>query len=296
MVYNFALPPLVLHTFYTENSSDLSKWAHDLATPSDATAFFNILDTHDGIGLMAVQDILPKEAIDFVVEKAREHGALVSFKMGSNRQQEPYEINSTWWSAINGDDCGEDIAFPVKRFVASRSVALVLKGVPGVYAHGVMGSTNDHELAKKTQHSRDVNRGIIESSTAAIHLKDPESKLSLIGRRLSKLNLLRTNQKAFHPRGRQRILSVSPNVLAVVRISPDEDRRIVAITNVTGRDTDIEIPTSDLGVRENRWHDLVGDKEWVVEAGLLKISLHPYDVVWLQPSGEVKKDLDDSLH
>ena len=294
MVYNFALPPLVLHTFYTENGSNLSKWARDMATPSDATAFFNILDTHDGIGLMAVQDILQKEDVDFIVEKARQHGALVSFKMGQDRNQEPYEINSTWWSAINGDDCGEDIASQVKRFIASRSIALVLKGVPGVYAHGVIGTPNDHELAKKTQHSRDVNRGIIESSTAAKDLQDPKSKLSHIRRDLSKINLVRTNQRAFHPRGRQRILSVSPHVFAVVRIAPDEKQRIVAVTNVTGRETVVEIPVSDLGVRENRWHDLVGDKEWVVEENSLKVCLQPYDVVWLKPSGEVRNDhVDD---
>jgi glucosylglycerate phosphorylase len=296
MVYNFALPPLVLHTFYTGNASDLSKWAQSLTTPSDATAFFNILDTHDGIGLMAVQDILRKEDIEFIVERAQKHGALVSFKMGRNRNQEPYEINSTWWSAINGDDCGEDIALQVKRFVASRSIALVLKGVPGVYAHGVIGTANDHELAKKTQHNRDVNRGIIESADAAKQLHEPESKLSLIGRDLPKINLARTNQKAFHPRGQQRILLISPDVLAVLRISPDEKQRIVAITNVTSRETVVEIPAPDLGVGENHWYDLVGDKEWVVESDSLKIFLQPYDVVWLKSSNEVRKDHVEDAH
>src|SRR6266542_287865 len=40
MLYNFALPPLVLHTFYTENSRIISKWAAELELPSSYTTFF----------------------------------------------------------------------------------------------------------------------------------------------------------------------------------------------------------------------------------------------------------------
>ncbi|MEO1299163.1 MAG: alpha-amylase family glycosyl hydrolase, partial [Cyanobacteria bacterium J06636_16] len=56
MVYNFALPPLVLHTFYRENTTALNQWAASLDYPSSTTTFFNILDTHDGIGLMGVKN------------------------------------------------------------------------------------------------------------------------------------------------------------------------------------------------------------------------------------------------
>lgn len=61
MVYNFALPPLVLHTFYREDTTALSNWARDLEYPSKTTTFLNMLDTHDGVGLMGVKNILPKK-------------------------------------------------------------------------------------------------------------------------------------------------------------------------------------------------------------------------------------------
>ena len=67
MVYNFALPPLVLHTFYREDATAISRWAQGLQAPSPTTTFFNILDTHDGIGLMGVKGILRVEDIDFIV-------------------------------------------------------------------------------------------------------------------------------------------------------------------------------------------------------------------------------------
>ena len=47
MVYNFALPPLVLHTLYAGDATALSKWAVELETPSETTTFFNFLDSHD---------------------------------------------------------------------------------------------------------------------------------------------------------------------------------------------------------------------------------------------------------
>ena len=67
MVYNFALPPLVLHTFYREDTTALSQWAQKLEFPSDACTYLNILDTHDGIGLMGVKNILPTEEIEYLL-------------------------------------------------------------------------------------------------------------------------------------------------------------------------------------------------------------------------------------
>jgi len=73
MVYNFALPPLVLYTMYKEDATVLSEWASNLEPPSDQTCFFNFLDSHDGIGLLGVKNILPKNQIDFIIEKAKDH-------------------------------------------------------------------------------------------------------------------------------------------------------------------------------------------------------------------------------
>jgi len=81
MVYNFALPPLVLHTFYTQDATAISRWAQNLKVDSNVATFFNMLDTHDGVGVMGVKGILSKQEIDFVIQRAREHGAYISYKM-----------------------------------------------------------------------------------------------------------------------------------------------------------------------------------------------------------------------
>ena len=149
MVYNFALPPLVLYTFYREDATALSEWARSLMESSETATFFNMLDTHDGVGLMGVREILPREEIDFIVEKASEKGAYISYKMTEARTEEPYEMNTTWWSALNREDSDEPLALQVKRAMASRCISFVIQGVPAIYAHGAVGSTNDHELVKK---------------------------------------------------------------------------------------------------------------------------------------------------
>ncbi|MHC4453989.1 MAG: alpha-amylase family glycosyl hydrolase, partial [Planctomycetota bacterium] len=122
MVYNFALPPLVLHTFYTKNTTVLSDWAVSLKPASEATAFFNFLDSHDGIGLMAVKDILSNDEIKFIIQRAREHGGLISYKVDKDGKEVPYEINITWFSALNREDDTGHIDRQVKKFIASRAI------------------------------------------------------------------------------------------------------------------------------------------------------------------------------
>ena len=291
MVYNFALPPLVLHTFYTEDATALSRWADGLESISDTTTFFNFLDSHDGIGVMAVRGTLTEEEISFVIQRAEEHGGYVSYKTGENGTEVPYEINITWFSALNRDDSDEDIAFQVKRFVASRIIALVLRGVPGIYLHSLIGTRNDIEAVLATKSNRDINRTVIDANAVIETLKDPFSKFSRISREFGRLIVIRTKHRAFHPYGSQYVLSISPSVFSVIRRSPEGDRFILTLTNVTSGVTHLEIPLSEIGTDETRWHDLVSGMEWMAENKQLFITLQPYDVIWLEPFGMEAKEI-----
>ena len=292
MIYNFALPPLVLHTFYREDATALSHWAKDLIPPSQFTTFFNILDTHDGVGLLGVKNILPQEDIDNIVETARKHGSFISYKSGDNGEKEPYEINTTWFSALNFDHSNEDIAFKVKRFVASRSIALALRGVPGIYFHGLIGSRNDIETARKTKSKRDINRKHIQINEILTEVEDPKSKLSHIIEQLRPLLEIRVSQNAFHPNGKQKIFSQTPGVFAVLRTSPPQEEHILALTNVANRVCQIEIPLEELGVAEINWYDLIGNRGWIADENKLKLTLAPYDVAWLIPFIELERNID----
>ena len=78
LVYNFALPPLVLHAFLRGDATHLTRWASTLKAPSDRTTFFNFLASHDGIGLNPARGILPTAEIDFLVERCQAHGGFIN--------------------------------------------------------------------------------------------------------------------------------------------------------------------------------------------------------------------------
>lgn len=284
MVYNFALPPLVLHTFYRGDSSALSLWAQTMATPSDQTVFLNILDTHDGIGLMGVKGILPEEDIRYIVETARQRGGLVSCKMTPDRTEEPYEINSTWWSAVTPDTNEESLDLKVRRYLASRSIALVLQGVPGIYIHGALGSTNDRSAFEVSGIKRDVNRGVIDARDVEKALQDPGSKLSLLYGHGNVQIRVRRQERAFHPRGSQRVLMLSPKVFAVLRGSPGGGEHILAVTGVTGQTVEVCVRLKDLGSGRAHWKDLLSGRQWTAAGGVLSLTIEPYGIVWLKPS------------
>ncbi len=282
MVYNFALPPLVLHTFYRQNATVLTQWARELNTGSNATTFFNFLDSHDGIGIMGVKNILSKEDLDFMINKVRDHGGLISYKTAGDGKEEPYELNITWFSAMNkGEE--EDVAFQIKRFVASRIIAMVIQGVPGIYLHSLIGSPNDVASVLASESKRDINRSIIDGEAIAQALKDPFSKISRIGRELGRLLVIRTKKRAFHPNGKQLVLEISPNVFAVFRTSPEGDSHILSLVNVTDSICHIDVPVSRLAVEVSHWYDLVSKMEWIADDGGLHLTLQPYDVIWLEP-------------
>lgn len=286
MVYNFALPPLILYTFYTGDATVLTQWAGSFTTPSGFTTFLNILDTHDGIGLMGAKGILFPEQIDLIIHQAVLRGACVSYKAREEKTQEPYEINSTWWSALNGAGANEDLPFQVSRFLASRSIALVLKGIPGLYVHGIIGTENDPEIVQQSGSNRDINRQVIECSNMTKELENPESKLSLIARRSAPLYRNRTRYRAFHPRGGQEVLYLTPQVFAVLRTSPEGDQHILAMTNVTDSQTAVEVPIATIGVRSGQWFDLLSGRQWETAHGKLFIPFQPYEVIWLIPAPE----------
>ncbi|MEK7751176.1 MAG: alpha-amylase family glycosyl hydrolase [Acidobacteriota bacterium] len=295
MVYNFALPPLVLHAFYREDASRLSQWVRELEYPVAATTYLNVLDTHDGIGLPGVADILPPEELEYLIGQARQHGAFISYRHGERGGQVPYEINSTWYSALNMDNSGEERAFQVKRFVASRSIALALRGVPGIYFHGLIGSRNDIQLALRTRAKRDVNRAVLDEALLMRNLAEPGSKLNLINDQLGRLLEMRGRHRAFHPKGAQRVHLLSPQIFAVLRVSPGGEERILALTNVTAKPCSLEVPLEEIGVTESNWYDLAGGRGWMAADGKLGVRLQPYDVMWLAPFSELERNIESAV-
>jgi sucrose phosphorylase len=232
---------------------------------------------------MGVKGILSEEEIDFIIRTAQEYGGFVSYKAAEDGTEAPYEINITWFSALNREGNGEDVAFQVKRFVASRVMGLVLQGVPGIYLHSLIGTQNDIDAVLATESKRDINRTVIDGQAITEALHDPLSKLSRISREFGRLIQIRTRRRAFHPNAEQRVLMLSSSVFTVLRTAPEGDERILTLVNVTDRVCHVEVPLFQSGTEGSRWYDLANGVEYMADERRLLVSLEPYGVAWLEP-------------
>ena len=257
MVYNFALPPLVLYTFYSKDTTKLSEWAVSLKSISETTTFLNFLDSHDGVGLMAVKDILSHDEIKFTIQRAREHGCYISYKTDKDGLEVPYEINTTWFSALNREDGIGHSDRQIKKFIASRAIALVLQGVPGVYLHSFLGTRNDVNAVIDTNIKREINRTVINYNTLKETLANPDKLTDKIIHKLNGLITVRTKQSAFHPNGAQEILKIKPEIFAVLRTSPDKDQHILSLINIIDDEIQITISMKAVQIFKQEWYDLI---------------------------------------
>jgi sucrose phosphorylase len=280
MVYNFALPPLVLHTFLAGDARTLTRWATDLEPPSDTTAFFNFLDSHDGIGLLGARGILSNNEILRMVHHVQEHGGFVSMTDDGHGGQIPYELNATWYSALNSDDSQEPVALRVDRFLSSRAVALMLRGVPGIYMPSLIGSRNDIASVHRDGVKRSINRSAMEEAALATLLADRHSVASRIARGYVELLRHRVREAAFHPAAGQAVLDLDPRVFALVR-TPAHGAPVVCLVNVTPAPVDVVVPASALEQR-GEVVDLISGRQWTAPGDLNPVQLAPYQVCWLK--------------
>lgn len=285
MIYNFALPPLIIHTFLTGNSKKITGWAKTLRNPSVSATFFNFLDSHDGIGVMGASGILNDGEIEFMAQKTREHGGFVSFKKDTDGTEKIYELNISSYDALNRNDSNESIDFQVKRYIAARSIILVLAGVPGVYIHGFLGTRNYIDGVTRDHDNRSINRYILskdELVKALLDRKAPTHKvINTFGRIIHK----RTREKSFHPHAGQEVLDFGEYFFCVARHSLDGSERIISIANVTDVRRKLDIDLEKINLNFRTWRDVLSGKNFRSRKNRLSLTMKPYDVLWLKAEG-----------
>jgi len=282
MVYNFALPPLVLFTFYTGDSTKLTNWAQSLERVSDTATYFNFLDSHDGVSVQGALSVLNKEEIELLEKKAIEHGGFISYKENPDGTTSPYELNITWYNALNREDINEHVELQIKRFLASRSIALVLMGVPGIYLLSLFGSKNDVKAVLEGKNPRIINRKTICKETCNTVLFDPNSTTFRINKSFVPMIQKRIKEQAFHPNAPQKILNISSAFFSVLRTSIDGKESILAVVNITDKEQHIEFNTRVAGFNAKSWEDVLSETFFPSQDGKLSFHMQPYDVLWLK--------------
>jgi glycosidase len=258
LVYNFALPPLTLHTFHTGDARILSDWARTLTLPSDKTTFFNFLASHDGIGLNPARGILSDAEIDSLVNKIIEHGGLISYKHNADGTQSPYEMNINYFDALSNPNGDEPQELQVSRFIAAQSIMLSLIGMPGIYFHSLFGSRGWTDGVRQTGRNRSINREKLQFDELQSQLADENSLRSKVFSKYSELLKTRSTSTAFDPHGTQKILDLHPSVFAIERTSPDGNAHVLCLHNVNQKSVSFSMKDGS------------------------DIILQPYEILWLK--------------
>jgi sucrose phosphorylase len=284
LVYNFALPPLVLWTFHSGDWTRLADWAASIVAPSETTTFLNFLDSHDGIGLLPVAELLTSSERQQLVRRTMEHGGLVSYRAAGDGTQTPYELNIPWYNALNDVDSDEPDDLQIARFIASRAIALALVGVPAIYLPSIVGVyvTSDYKVHERDP--RSINRNTIRVQELLDQLSVPNSHAARILERFVHLIHVRTRLAAFHPSAEQHVLRVNPAVFSVLRRAKGSEGIVMALTNVAATAQELRLPLGDLDEPHPIWRDALTDRYIRAEGDMLRVPLDAYEIIWLEPS------------
>jgi glycosidase len=277
LVYQFALPPLVLHTLLSGDASHLSAWASNLRLPSDQVTFFNFLASHDGIGLRPTHGILSDEEIAALVQRTETLGGGISYRQVGKSERSPYELNVNYFDALVEPESG-NIAVDrwISQFLVSQAIMLSMVGVPGIYFHSLFGSRNDLQGVERTGQLRSINREKLAIDALKAELADPGSLRARVFGGYIKLLQTRRHCPAFHPLGQQQILDLGPDVFALVRRDPSDGRRLLCLHEVAGESNQLSIPMSEPPEVEPQ--DLLSG----TSAALPTCTLAPYQTRWIQ--------------
>jgi sucrose phosphorylase len=284
LIYNFSLPPLVLHAFHNGNTETLSRWANSLVTSSKKTTFFNFLASHDGIGVMPVRGILDEEEVEAMANRVKQLNGSVSYKNNADGTKSPYELNINYLDALcDPESSNESEALIAKRFLASQAIMLALKGVPGIYFHSLFGSRNWIDGVNSTGRARTINREKLQVDSLEDELNDIGSLRNLVFSGYKTLLDARTSNTAFHPNGEQKVLNLHKSIFSVLRSSPDGKRSVICLHNVQSKSLDMNMQLSDMGIiRIIKLKDLLSGKNFIVENNTASIMIEPYSVLWLE--------------
>jgi len=167
-VYDFALPPLILHGLYKADGKPLAAWL--AVRPQNA---ITVLDTHDGIGVIDVgADAAGNPGL---LEPAAIHDLVETIHLKSNGESRQatgtaannldlYQVNCTFYDALGKDDTA---------YLIARAIQFFVPGIPQVYYVGLLAGANDMELLARSGVGRDINRRYYSLDQIGADLKKP---------------------------------------------------------------------------------------------------------------------------
>jgi sucrose phosphorylase len=281
-VYNFTLPPLILHALLSGQSKHLNQWQMAMPPAQMGCAYLNFSASHDGIGVRGAEGLLSDDEINDVIGTVKSFGGLVSMRAMPDGGEKPYEINVTFYDALKGTLKGED-DLQFERFMCSQSIVMALEGIPAFYVHSLIATNNDHEGVEKKGMKRAINRKAWDYTELRELLDDPSSTNAKVLAELKRRINIRRKQPAFHPNATQFTMQLGDSVFAFWRQSYDRSQSIFAIHNVS--DETLSIPAVSINmIGGHDWIDLLSGEN--ISEGSGEITFAPYQCRWITNQSE----------
>ncbi|HCM26108.1 MAG TPA: sugar phosphorylase [Treponema sp.] len=256
MVYNFALPPLLLHAAVSGDAGPLRRWVASLPPAGSGPVFLNFTASHDGIGVSPVRGLVDAAAFAKTIAETERRGGKVSFK-STTVGQVPYELNCVYLDAVAPPDA--DDRTRARAFLATQAAMLALAGLPAVYFHSWIGSGNWTEGPALLGHKRAINREKPEIAALEADLADPSSLRAAVHAGFRRLLEYRSERAAFSPEISQRVLPAEGAVFALVRGPDARGVSVLCAHNLGARSASLRLPADfgagrlDLEPWETRW-------------------------------------------
>jgi sucrose phosphorylase len=276
-IYNFSLPPLLVNTLVTGDCFYLKQWLMSMPPAQHGTAYFNFIASHDGIGLRPAEGLLSEAEIASLISTMQQFGGRISWREGENGVKKPYEINISLFDALQGTTSGKD-EWNIDRFICAHAIMLALEGIPGIYIHSLLATSNDIDKLEQTEQNRSINRHEWDEEALMAELSTPTSQHAQVSGLLKKLIHLRKQQRAFHPNATQFTLHLGEKLFGFWRQSMDRRQSIFCIYNITDTEQPLRIGNLNLVVTD-RWWDLISGV--ILDGSSDVITVAPYQVLWI---------------
>ncbi|MEJ2455256.1 MAG: alpha-amylase family glycosyl hydrolase [Candidatus Thiodiazotropha sp.] len=282
MVYQFSLPPLILHAIMRQTTEYLVPWARSLeaeALPEGCT-YLNFTASHDGVGLRPLEGIVPEAELNALLDMMRKRGGYVSMRATTEGRDRPYELNISYFDAFAAEDDDVD-PWRIARFMLSQTLPLSFRGIPAVYFNALGATPNDPLGVERSGMTRSINRRKWDGSELERLIDLPLTDAGQVFPEYIRRLRIRRGIKAFHPDAPQRVIDMPVGVFALERVSLDGAQRIYALHNIRGEPVSVDL--SRFGGEATRWFDTLHQTVPDIDGEGLR--LRPYQSVWLMAKG-----------
>lgn len=278
VIYNFSLPPLLLHALCSGNCSYLRNWLMSMPPAQNGTAYLNFIASHDGIGLRPAEGLLSDEEIDQVADLMAQFGGKVSMRTVSEGKLRPYELNIAFYDACKGTLKNAEDDYQYDRFICAHTIMMALEGIPAFYIHSLFGTTNDYQKVEHSGHNRAINRHQWQLEALTLRLEDLTGHHARVFSEMKHRLNIRRYQPAFHPNAMQFVLQLGDEIFAFWRQSIDREQSIFCLHNVSDQSLTVKLADINLNASEE-WFDLLSNTQYTDLQ--TSVELSPYQSLWL---------------